>query len=222
MAAITVTPLYDPFSHHHNYYLSLPQISSSSSGGDANLMLDLLAVDHLIDSYTPLKREESLWNELLAVDLECGRAHVRRYTNIATAPALRGEKEMILDLLRTDREVDNVTGRVTHGKKSSSNTSMELIDSYARRVHSTMERIADNNKLHKDDDVIMMHLLAMDEYVDGSKRSTKFIESTDCVMIGEMYMLDCEISGAKRRTLLVEDLQCLLDVDRFIDGCAKK
>ena len=41
-------------------------------------------------------------------------------------------------------------------------------------------------------------------------------------MIGEMYMLDCEISGAKRRTLLVEDLQCLLDVDRFIDGCAKK
>ena len=104
------------------------------------------------------------------------------------------------------------------------NIIMELHDSYATRrvVHSTMDqRIAHNNNNHlhnKDDNVIMMHLLAMDEYVDGRKQIHKFIQSEDNVIIGEMYMVDCEVSGAKRKSLLVDDLQCLLDVDRFMDG----
>ena len=63
-----LTPLYDSFSHHR--HLNLRHLSSSSSHGysshtsassssssssnDAILILDLLAVDHLIDSYIPL------------------------------------------------------------------------------------------------------------------------------------------------------------------------
>lgn len=223
MAAITATPLYDPFSpnhnsnHHHHYFLSSPQTSSSHSSLSSDhaivVILDLLAVDHIIDSYAPMKRDESLWNELLAVDLECGRAHVRDYTNIATAPALTKEKEILLDLLHTDQEMDN-------NLADQPSMRMELSDPYARTVHSTMKRIDDNNQ-DKEDDVIMMHLLAMDGFIDGSKRNHKFIESKDYTMIGEMYMVDCEVGGAKRRALFVEDLQCLLDVDHFIDSCAQ-
>lgn len=230
MTAFTAISLHDPFSpdhhyHHHHYFLSPPQTSSTSAHSSLLLssddhaiaiILDLLAVDQLIDSYAPMKREESLWNELLAVDLECGRAHVRDYTNIDTAPALTKEKELLLDLLHTDREMDNNLS----GQPS---MRMELSDSYAstRTVHSTMKRIDDNTR-EKDEIIIMMHLLAMDEYVDGSKRNHKFIESEDYAIIGEMFMVDCEVSGAKRRALFVEDLQCLLDVDRFIDGCAQR
>lgn len=216
MAAITATPLYDPFSHHR--HLNLHHLSSSrghsshtsasSSSNDAILILDLLAVDHLIDSYTPLKHEESLWNALLAVDMECGRAHDRSHTNFGTAPALRDEREIFLDLLHTDQMVDN-------NVVASRSRSMELLhDSYARKVHSTMDRIVDN----REDNVIMMQLLAMDESVDGTKRQHKFIASDEYSIIGEMYLVDCEVSGAQRRTLLVGDLQCLLDVDHFIDG----
>ncbi len=186
--------------------MSLPQTSSLSlslslSPDTIPIILDLLAVDHLIDSYTPMKQEQTLWNELLAVDLECGRAHFRDNTNIATAPALRLAKDLLLHLLRTNLEVDTAGG-TSNGKQSSKLhqcvMSMELHESYAtRRVHSTMERCVD---------------------VDDSKRIHKFIESEDNAIIGEMYMVDCNVSGAKRRSLLVEDLQCLLDVHRFMDG----
>jgi len=140
--------------------------------------------------------------------MECGRAHDRSYTNIGTAPALRDEREIFLDLLHTDQMVDN-------NVVASRSRSMELLhDSYARKVHSTMDRIVDN----REDNVIMMQLLAMDESVDGTKRQHKFMASDEYEIIGDMYMVDCEVSGAQRRTLLVEDLQCLVDVDHFIDG----
>ena len=49
-------------------------------------LLDLLAVDNLIDSKAPLATEHNLLNDLLAVDLEFSRADNRIHNNVITAP----------------------------------------------------------------------------------------------------------------------------------------
>ena len=90
---------------------------------------------------------------------------------------------------------------------------------YAASVGAGGSGGSDEQKLR--DDVVMMHLLAIDESVDDSKRYNKLIQSDEYAIIEDLYMVDREVSGAKNRALLVEDLQGLLDVDHLVDGVQK-
>lgn len=152
---------------------------------------------------------------------------------MGTALALKDEKDLFLDLLKTDMEVDGAKGC---GSSSESGqhyaTSRALHDPYGKKEYSTIEQFtgiyhaasastAKEEQQQLRDNVVMMHLLAMDESVDDSKRYHKLMESDDTAIIGELYMVDLEVGGAKRRALLVEDLQGLLDVDHLVDGVVK-
>ncbi|KAL7534938.1 hypothetical protein ACHAXR_006163 [Thalassiosira sp. AJA248-18] len=224
------TTIHDPFSPHNTTHYSPNETAA---------LLDLLAVDILIDSRSPPPIEHTLLNELLAVDLEFSRAtDTRSHRNIATAPELKEDKDVFLDLLKTDLEVDGANGKMTSpsGCSSSDNdqhyaSSKALHDPYVKKEYTTIEAsfapgMLYNNKKEDDqivlrDNATMMHLLAMDESVDDSKRYQKLIASDDYAIIGELYDVDREVSGAKRRALLVEDLQGLLDVDHLVDGVTK-
>jgi len=228
--------IHDPFSPHHTAHYSPAETTA---------LLELLAVDNLIDSHAPHPAAETtLLNDLLAVDLEFNRVDIRDHSNVATAPALKDEKDLFLDLLKTDQEVDGAKGCSSSSSSSSHDagggqhyaTSRALHDPYGKKEYSVIEQFtgiyyagaaaaaAGNNNEEQQlrDNVVMMHLLAMDESVDHSKRYQKLIESNDYAIIGELYEVDVEVSGAKRRALLVEDLQGLLDVDHLVDGVVKK
>ena len=146
---------------------------------------------------------------------------------MATAPALRDERDLFLDLLGTDQEVDGARGWT-----SPSTPSRALHDPHAEKRYAGMDRFTGVNGVYavgegsKDqqlrDSVVMMHLLAVDESVDDSKRYNKLIQSDDCAIIWDLFEVDREVGGAKRRALILEDLQGLLDVDHLVDGVKSK
>mmetsp|Transcript_43400 Transcript_43400/g.77989 ORF Transcript_43400/g.77989 Transcript_43400/m.77989 type:complete len:261 (-) Transcript_43400:307-1089(-) len=225
MATATATHhlLHDPFSPHHTHY----------SPSETTALLDLLATDHLVDSHAPPPAETDLLNDLLAVDLEFTRVDVRDHKNVATALALKDEKDLFLSLLEMDQAVDGAnnktssddqhyaTSRALHDPyvKEQQNMVIQFAGVYAASVGEGGSGGSDEQKLR--DDVVMMHLLAIDESVDDSKRYNKLIQSDEYAIIEDLYMVDREVSGAKNRALLVEDLQGLLDVDHLVDGVKK-
>ena len=224
-AVSTAHHLHDPFSPHHTTHFSPTETSS---------LLDLLAVDNLIDSTRGVVLPDTkLLNDLLAVDLEFDRADFRGHKNVATAPELKDEKDLLLDLLGTDMEVDGAKGMgsavytcAEGGEEQHHATTKALYDPYARKGHNAIEEFTgmyghaanggEDRQLR--DNVVMMHLLATDEQFDDTKRYQKLIESDDYAIIAELFDVDKDVSGAKRRALLVEDLQGLLDVDHLVDG----
>jgi len=71
------------------------------------LLLNLLAVDDLVccsraARQVPPPYKRVLLDELLAVDLEFVLADVRLRGDVCTAPCLRDEREIFIDLLYTD------------------------------------------------------------------------------------------------------------------------
>lgn len=226
MAAVaTSTHLHDPFAPKHTTHYSPAETSA---------LLELLAVDHIIDARTTASSPDNvLLNELLAVDLEFARVDAREHTNVATAPSMKDEKDLFLDLLKTDQEVDGAKGSMaSQSPDTHYATSRALHDPYVKKEYTAIEQFtgvyaaAANNGSSGEhelrDNVVMMHLLAMDESVDDSKRYQELIASDDYAIIGELYEVDREVSGAKRKALLVEDLQGLLDVDHLVDGKKKQ
>jgi len=200
---MAATILYDPFSHHN------PDIKDD----EATLLLDLLALDQQVDITSGRSSPTTtLLNDLLAIDIEFAKADNRTHMN--------EEKETFLDLLRIDLLVDGVSLGQQHAISSkllhdpyvmqNKHSSIDLSHGmYAASMNDGEQQLRDN--------VVMMHLLAIDESVDGSKRYQKLIASDDYVTIGELYKVDNEVNGPQRHALLVEDLQGLLDVDHLVD-----
>ena len=200
---MAATILYDPFSHH----------KSDIKDDEATLLLDLLVLDQQVDITAGRSSPDTtLLNDLLAVDIEFAKADNREHMN--------EEKDTFLDLLRIDLLVDGVSLGQDHAISSkllydpyvmqNKHSSIDLSHGmYAASMNDGEQQLRDN--------VVMMHLLAIDESVDGSKRYQKLIASDDYVTIGELYKTDNEVNGPQRRALLVEDLQGLLDVDHLVD-----
>ena len=225
MAAAAVassTLLHDPFSLHNTYHHT-----SGDDEEEATLLLDLLAIDQLIDTRTGISSPETLLlNDLLSTDIEIERANNYHHTAVETAPEMNDEKLLLLDLLKNDFYVDGLK----HQRYAADHTNMTFHDPYVKRdytsiidhSHGMYYHDGGNSRRNEQqllrDNVVMMNLLAMDESVDNSKRYSKLIVSDEYTIIGELYNVDNEISGVKRRALLVEDLQCLLDVDHLVDG----
>jgi len=203
---MAATILYDPFSHHN------PDIKDD----EATLLLDLLALDQQVDITSGRSSPTTtLLNDLLAIDIEFAKADNRQHMN--------EENDTFLDLLRIDLLVDGVSLGKDHAISSKL-----LYDPYImQNTHSSIDlshgmyaaaiSTNDDGEQQLRDNVVMMHLLAIDESIDGSKRYQKLIASDDYVTIGELYKVDNEINGPQRRALLVEDLQGLLDVDHLVD-----
>ncbi|KAL9187168.1 hypothetical protein ACHAXT_010888 [Thalassiosira profunda] len=220
-AAAVASPgsrLHDPFSRHATHY---------APGREASAFLELLAVDRLIDCKAGPSEETALLNELRAVDLEFARADIRHHHNVATAPELQEEKGAFLDLLKTDMEVDTAAGRSSSDDVHYA-TTRALHDPYTKKEHGAIEEFGgmyastvDGGERELRDNVVLMHLLAVDESIDDTRRYTELVASDDYALIAELSDVDREVSGAKRRALLVEDLQGLLDVDHLVDGVKK-
>ena len=225
MAAAAVTAstlLHDPFSVHNTYHHT-----SGDDEEEATLLLDLLAIDQLIDTRSGISSPDTLLlNELLSTDIEIERANNYHHTAVETAPEMNDEKLLLLDLLKNDFYVDGLK----HQRYAADHTNMTFHDPYVKREYTSIIDHSHGMYYHDGgssrrneqqllrDNVVMMNLLAMDESVDNSKRYSKLIVSDEYSIIGELYQVDNEISGVKRRALLVEDLQCLLDVDHLVDG----
>ena len=203
---MAATILYDPFSHH----------KSDIKDDEATLLLDLLALDQQVDITAGRSSPTTtLINDLLAVDIEFAKADNREHMN--------EEKDTFLDLLRTDLLIDGVT----LGQHHTISSKLLLFDPYVMQKinkHSSIDlshgmyaASMNDGEQQLRDNVVMMHLLAVDESVDGSKRYQKLIASDDYETIGELYKVDIEINGPQRRALLGEDLQGLLDVDHLVD-----
>ncbi len=194
-------------------------------------ILDLLAVDNLIDSKAPLAKEHCLLNDLLAVDLEFSRADDRIHNNVITAPELKEQRDVFLDLLAVDQEVDHA--RQTAAAVTSSLDQQHLCDPYVPKAHAVVHpftgvyaadidgvgKASEEQQLR--DNAILVHLLHVDESVDNSKRWNKFVESDAYGILEDLYEVDKEVSGAKRRETNVEDLQALWDVDCLMNGVAR-
>jgi len=225
MAALVATHLHDPFAHTTHHF----------SPAETSSLLSLLAVDHIVDSHAASSSPDVLLlNDLLAVDTEFARADARDRYDVATASSRRDERDVFLDLLGTDMAVDGVKRSPMdrtdmHHVKAGSN--MALHDPYAREERSAIHLFpgayattgygASTQAARLRDDAAMMHLLAVDEDVDGSKRYQRLIASDDYAIVGELHAVDVEVGGAKRRALLTEDLRGLLDVDHLVDGVKK-
>ena len=150
--------------------------------------------------------------DLLAVDAEFAAANARDHESVATAPALRGEKDLLLDLLRTDQQVD---GAKEGRRRAASGT---LHDPYVKEVYTAVEQ---SGGWSPGDDPVMMQLLAVDESVGDGRRRRQLVQSEASAIIGDLHEVDREVGAARRRALLVEDLQALLDVDHLVDGVTK-
>mmetsp|Transcript_15807 Transcript_15807/g.31897 ORF Transcript_15807/g.31897 Transcript_15807/m.31897 type:complete len:249 (+) Transcript_15807:34-780(+) len=215
MTAATATLLHDPWSRHHNHY----------SPTEASALLDLLAVDYLVDSHRAPPKEHLLLQDLWKVDNQ-----FRRFDDYENNDA-RVHKDTFLDLIATDQEVD----RANHSKEKMPErhytSSKALHDPYRPKNGNdsidlwTGVYAANNDgakgSSHREllrDNKVMMHLLAMDESVDDHKKWTKDVESDEYALIGDLHEVDLEVGAAKSRALFLEDLQGLLDVDHFVDG----
>eukprot|EP00574_Skeletonema_japonicum_P008453 CAMPEP_0201722906 /NCGR_PEP_ID=MMETSP0593-20130828/7112_1 /ASSEMBLY_ACC=CAM_ASM_000672 /TAXON_ID=267983 /ORGANISM="Skeletonema japonicum, Strain CCMP2506" /LENGTH=237 /DNA_ID=CAMNT_0048213917 /DNA_START=22 /DNA_END=735 /DNA_ORIENTATION=- len=230
-AAATTCSFYDPWA---------PKQTQHSPEETASL-LDLLAVDNLIDSKSPPAKEHCLLNDLLAVDLEFSRADDRIHNNVITAPELSEQRDVFLDLLAVDQEVDHARqqqqqhgGTVTSSLDQHFSSTTDLCDPYVPKAHAIIHPFtgvyaADSDGVGKAiseeqqlrDNAILVHLLHVDESVDNSKRWNKFVESDAYAILGDLYEVDREVSGVKRRETLVEDLQALWDVDCLMNGVGR-
>ena len=206
IATMAATILYDPFSQH----------KSDIKHDEATLLLDLLALDQQVDITSGRSSPTTtLLNDLLAVDIEFAKADNREHMN--------EEKDTFLDLLRIDLLVDGVSLGQDHAISSkllhdpyvmqNKHSSIDL----SHGMYAAASSMNDDGEQQLRDNVVMMHLLAIDESVDGSKHYQRLIASDDYVTIGELYKVDNEVNGPQRRALLVEDLQGLLDVDHLVD-----
>ena len=216
--AVASPMLYDPWSKHHTHY----------SPAETSALLELLTTDYLIDSH--VAKEDELLQDLLAVDLQFHKADVRDHHNVATAPELKEEKDIFLDLLATDMEVDAAKNLAARCPEMHYSSSSVLYDPYVAKERSFIQHYtgiyaADNDGANGSspeellrDNKILMELLAMDESVDDSKKLTKDLASDAYSIIEGLYEIDVEMSGAKNRVLNIQDLQCLLDVDNLVDG----
>lgn len=223
-----------------NFYDPYAPKQAQYSPSETAALLDLLAVDNLIDSKSPLLAEEHeihLLNDLLAVDLEFSRAKFQNHSNVITASELTELRDVFLDLLAVDQEVDHAASRrasaVEQQYQQHHSSTTALCDPYAPKAHSLIHPFtgvyaADNDGVggaseeqQLRDNAILMYLLAVDESVDQSKRWNKFVESDSYEILEDLYLIDKEISGAKTRETLVEDLQCLLDVDYEVDSARR-
>jgi hypothetical protein len=181
----------------------------------SHLLLDLLSVDDLVDDRARASRggsmrpyEEVLIESLLAVDLEfANNADSRRRVD-------DGELSMgiFVDLLRTDMMMDQGRGE-EEARAVGSVATFHDAHKQHRRALSKIDQ--HNHHIHDD---VMLHLLAVDEEVDGGKRYTEHASSYEYALICDMHDVDAEVGGAKARTLVVQDLGCLLDIDRMMDG----
>ena len=200
-------------------------------------LLDLLAVDNLIDSKAPLAKEHCLLNDLLAVDLEFSRADNRLHNNVITAPELKEQRDVFLDLLAVDQEVDHarrVAVTTSLDQQQHYSSTKDLCDPYVSRPRAIIHPFTgvyatDNDRLGKKaseeqrlrDNAILVHLLFVDESVDNSKRWNKFVGSDSHAILEDLHEVDKQVNGAKRRETLVEDLQALWDVDCLMDGARR-
>jgi hypothetical protein len=214
----------DPYAPRQTHY----------SPSETAALLDLLVVDNLIDSKSPLSEEQHclhLLNDLLAVDLAFRYADDRNHKNLITAPKLRDQKDVFLDLLSVDQEVDYARGHYSSSSHSTLEqhfaTTTALRDPYAPRAHSIIHPFAgvyaaDIGRSSEEqllrDNVILMYLLAVDESMDNTKRWNKFVGSDSHAIFEDLYYVDREVSGAQTREMLIDDLQDLLDVDHLVDG----
>lgn len=204
------TYLHDPFTTY-----STPQTARETSA-----LLDLLEVDQLVDSKAGPPKEEALINDLLEVDLEIELSNKRREDNES--------KDVFIELLNVDLEIDGLFQPTLCQPSSEAPhyaCSKQLHDPYAKRqiyaVHTTGTIYANPKKSEEQtlrDDTIMMHLLANDETVDGTKRFSKLVESDEYAMIGELHRVDQLVGGCKQRQANVADYQELLDVDILVDN----
>lgn len=227
MSAIVATPLHDPFSAHCTSHVDEAQ---SIDG-----ILELLAIDQLIDNTSGVSSPDTvLLNELLSVDLEFNHANTYHHSAVSTAPELKDEKDVFLDLLRTDVSVDGVTHNVEghHAIKGAA-----LIDPYVKREYTSIDLshgmynlaaaanvVVKNNNTEQQlrDNVVMMHLLSVDDSVDNSKKYQELIVSEEYAIIGELFTVDNVVNGPQRRATLVQDLQGLLDIDHLVDLGVRK
>lgn len=218
MAAATATFLHDPWSQHHSHY----------SPADTAALIDLLAVDYLVDSHRTPPKEHTLLEDLWKVDLQFRQVDVREHDDAHV------HKDTFLDLLATDQEVDLKRNSKRRFSGQHYSTAKALHDPYVPKEDGSIHLFTGvyagenagskrrNDDASLKDNAVMMHLLSVDESVDDRKRWTKDVESDDYALIGDLYEIDVEVSGAKRRALLVEDLQGLLDVDHLVDGVKKE
>ena len=226
--------------HSGGFYDPWAPKQTQHSPEETAALLDLLAVDNLIDSKAPLVKEHCLLNDLLAVDLEFSRADNRLHNNVITAPELKEQKDVFLDLLAVDQEVDHAR-RVTTATTTSLDqqqhysSTTDLCDPYMQKPRAIVHPFtgvyaaADNDGLGKKaseeqqlrDNAILVHLLFVDESVDNSKRWNKFVGSDSHAILEELHEVDRQVNGAKRRVTLVEDLQALWDVDCLMNGARR-
>ncbi|KAL7492587.1 hypothetical protein ACHAWT_003022 [Skeletonema menzelii] len=225
-AATAASGFYDPWAPKQTQH----------SPEETAALLDLLAVDNLIDSKAPLAKEHSLLNDLLAVDLEFSRADNHLHNNVITTPELSEQRDVFLDLLAVDQEVDHARRATTTATSSLDqhfSSTTDLCDPYVPKAHAIIHPFtgvyaADNDGVGKAseeqqlrDNAILVHLLFVDESVDNSKRWNKFVESDSYAILEELYEVDRQVSGAKRRETIVEDLQALWDVDCLMNGVGR-
>jgi hypothetical protein len=220
MAAVNHHSLFDPWSRRHTHF----------SAAETTSLLELLYTDYLVDSHAKETKEKALLEDLLAVDIQFHRAEVRDHENIATAPELKEQKDIFLDLLAVDQEIDQFKHSAEKFVDHHYSYTTALHDPYVRKEKTFIEefegiyapnidgaRGSSTDELLRDN-ATMMELLAVDESVDDHKRLEKLIHSSEYGLIEDLYEIDIEVSAAKRRVLLIEDLQDLLDVDHLVDG----
>ena len=202
------TYLHDPFATYNS-----PQTARETSA-----LLELLEVDQLVDSRAGRPKEEQLLNDLLEVDISIELSTKRREAYES--------KDAFIELLETDLEIDGLFQPPLCQPASEAPhyaCSKQLHDPYAKKqinaIHTSGVIYANPKSEEQSlrDDTIMMHLLANDERVDGSKRLSKLVESDEYAMIGELHRVDQLVGGCKLRQADIADLQDLLDVDNLVD-----
>jgi len=223
MSAATAHILHDPWSRRHTHF----------SAAETSSLLELLTTDYLVDSHAKETKEAALLQDLWSVDLECHRASIRDHTNLATALDLKDQKDIFLDLLAVDQEVDNAKHSSERSPNQHFSSTKALHDPYVAKEKAFIPKFVgiyapcnDGAKGSSPEELLrdnatMMELLAVDESVDDHKRFEKLIKSSEYAIIEELYDVDVEVGAAKRRVLLIEDLQALLHVDNLVDGKTK-
>ena len=244
MAAAAVTSstlLHDPFSLHNTYHHT-----SGDDEEEATLLLDLLAIDQLIDTRTGISSPDTLLlNDLLSTDIEIERANNYHHTAMETAPEMNDEKLLLLDLLKNDFYIDGLK----HQQYAVDHTNMTFHDPYVKREYTSIIDHSHGMYYHNNggnsrrneqqqlrDNVVMMNLLAMDESVDNSKRYSKLIVSDeylhqqllrDNVVMMNLLAMDESVDNSKRYSkLIVSDEYTIIgelyQVDNEISGVKRR
>ena len=212
--------LFDPWSPKHTHF----------SAAETSGLLELLETDYLVDSHAKETKEKALLEDLLAVDIQFHHVEIRDHENVQTAPELKEQRDIFLDLLSVDQEVDQAKHSAQRSPEQHFSSTTALHDPYVRKDKTFIQEFVgiyapniDGARGSSPDELLrdsatMMELLAVDESVDDHKRLERLINSSEYAMIEDLYEVDLEVSSAKRRVLLIEDMQDLLDVDHLVDG----